>query len=200
MRTYISPGKRKLSSQGGFVLITAMIFLVILMMLGMTVVGTTSTDEKMARNSRDFDVAFSAAEAAMRDAQLLVDGSWKWPSIPVDISTFNATCANGLCDQTATQSFQPIDALDFYASTGTGSNSIRIGAITTASTAAALATATGLTAANLPRYLIEMMCSSQGALTGPCNKVFRITVQAHGRLPNTVVVLQEVYQPSAFSN
>jgi type IV pilus assembly protein PilX len=56
--------------QRGSALIVSLIFLVILTLLGITAASVTSQEERMAGNTRDRDLAFEAAEAAMRDAEL----------------------------------------------------------------------------------------------------------------------------------
>lgn len=55
--------------QGGAVLVIALIFLVILTLLGTIAASVTSLEERMAGNTRDRDLAFEAAEAALRDAE-----------------------------------------------------------------------------------------------------------------------------------
>lgn len=57
------------SNQRGVTLIVALIFLAILMLLGVTVAQTSSLEERMAGNTRDRDMAFQAAEAALKDAE-----------------------------------------------------------------------------------------------------------------------------------
>jgi type IV pilus assembly protein PilX len=57
------------SSQGGFVLIVALILLLVLTILGLAAAQSTSLQERMAGNARDHDLAFQAAEAGLRAAQ-----------------------------------------------------------------------------------------------------------------------------------
>lgn len=57
------------ANQRGVTLIVALIFLAILMLLGVTVAQTSSMEERMAGNTRDRDLAFQAAEAALKDAE-----------------------------------------------------------------------------------------------------------------------------------
>jgi type IV pilus assembly protein PilX len=179
--------------QRGTVLITAVIFMIVLMLLGISLVGSTSSDEKMARNARDADVAFAAAEAALRDAELQITGAYQWPYKPVSLYLFDTSCSNGLCDSTSAPPATQIDLLDFFGASAPGSKSVAIGTVTTSPAIANVL--------DQPRYLIELVCSSLGTQTGStCGKVFRITAQAHGRLPNTKVVLQEIYLPSDFVN
>lgn len=62
-------------NERGAVLIVALIFLVILTLLGITAASVTGLEERMAGNTRDRDLAFEAAEAAMRDAELRLNNT-----------------------------------------------------------------------------------------------------------------------------
>ena len=53
------------TNQRGAILVVALIFLTILALLGVTVAQTTQLEERMAGNTRDRDLAFQAAEAAL---------------------------------------------------------------------------------------------------------------------------------------
>ncbi len=184
-------------SQDGVALIVALMFMVVLTIVGIAIVNSTSSDEKMARNFRDSDVAFAAAEAALRDAELHISGAWRVPYAPVDLASFNSTCDGGLCDATpaSAQSFQPVDRLDFYGSSGAGSNSLALGAVTGTGSVAIQDVAAQ------PRYMVEVVCTALGSQVGAtCNKAFRITAQAQGRSSNTRVTLQEIYLPADFVN
>ena len=76
--------------QRGAALITGLIFLVVLTLISLASMRTTSLEERMAGNARDQDVAFQAAEAAMRDAMKQLPGL-------SPASAFAAGCAAGLC-------------------------------------------------------------------------------------------------------
>jgi Tfp pilus assembly protein PilX len=78
--------------QHGVALITSLIFLVILTMLGLSVVNSTTAEEKMSRNTRDADVAFAAAEAALRDAELHITGAYQWPYNGLKSTDFDTAC------------------------------------------------------------------------------------------------------------
>lgn len=178
----------KNKDQKGFALVAALIFMVILSLIAVGLSRSTSSEERMARNFRDQDTAFAAAEAALRDAELHLTGAWQWPYSAVDINAFNQSCTNGLCDSMIAQTWQPVDQLDFYSVSAPAGNSVRIGTVTGSPTIA------GVTTANQPRYLIESVPTQLGLRTTiPINRVFRITAQAKGRLTDTRVVLQEVY-------
>ncbi|MBV5309219.1 pilus assembly PilX family protein [Chromatium okenii] len=55
--------------QSGMVLVTGLIFLLLMTVLGMTSVQTTTLNERMASNLNDRNVAFQAAEVALRRAE-----------------------------------------------------------------------------------------------------------------------------------
>jgi type IV pilus assembly protein PilX len=175
-------------SQGGFVLITALVFMVLMTLLALTVANSTTSEERMARNFRDRDMAFSAAEAALRDAKLHVTGSWQWPYSPVELLDFASDCTNGLCESIYTSRVAtPIDSIDFYSGATPGSSARNLGAVTGTPAISGVA--------NPPRYMVEVVCSNRKK-NEECIKVFRITVQAQGRNTATRVVLQEIFRPA----
>ncbi len=57
------------TTQRGFVLIVALVLLLILTILGLAAAQSTSLEERMAGNARNRDMAFQAAEAALRAAE-----------------------------------------------------------------------------------------------------------------------------------
>jgi type IV pilus assembly protein PilX len=54
----------------GFVMVTAVLFLLVLTILGLSSMGGTILEEKMTGFYRDRQIAFEAAEAALRDGEL----------------------------------------------------------------------------------------------------------------------------------
>ncbi len=71
------------SRQRGASLIVALIFLVIMAMLGVTLANVTNLEERMAGNTRDRDLALQAAEAALRDAEVrLADPAFRGSAFP----------------------------------------------------------------------------------------------------------------------
>lgn len=169
------------SRSGGAALVASLIFLVVISLIGASMFSTTTVEERVARNSRDREFAFAAAEAALRDAELRLTGNWQWPARGLATTDFSPDCTGGLCDARAAPLATAVHTRDFYAQ---GAVAIALGTITGSPTIP------GLASARQPRYMIEMLCAS-------CkdNPRFRITVQAAGRLPNTVVMLQEMYAP-----
>jgi len=57
------------AAQRGTTLVMALIFLCILILTGASVTLNTNFEERMAGNTRNRDLAFEAAEAALRDAE-----------------------------------------------------------------------------------------------------------------------------------
>lgn len=61
--------------QRGMSLVMGLIFLVVLTLLGMAAMRGTILEERMAANSRDRDLAFQSAEAAIRQAEQVLQGA-----------------------------------------------------------------------------------------------------------------------------
>jgi type IV pilus assembly protein PilX len=185
--------------QRGAVLIVALLFLVILTMLGVTAMTGTTMEQRMAGNTRDLAVALQSAEAAMRDARRDINGmvlngaAGRVPSI--HISQFgngsgnnDGNCnavAKGLCRPFA---YTPVPGailpavLDItskpYAEYGQYTGAYAIDGVS-----------------NQPRYLVEIFClPQQGTSIGvaPC-KFYRITARGYGANPNSQVTLQEIF-------
>src|SRR5689334_20227370 len=55
--------------QRGVALLVALMFLIVLTLLGLAALRTTTLEERMAGGSRDYNTALQAAEAALRDAE-----------------------------------------------------------------------------------------------------------------------------------
>lgn len=66
---------KPLKNERGAVLIVSLMILVILTLLGITAMQTTTFQEKMAGNMRSREVAFQAAEAALRQGEALLQGA-----------------------------------------------------------------------------------------------------------------------------
>lgn len=79
------------SSESGAVLAICLIFLLLVTVLGLSTIGTTTMQEKMAANTRDKDLAFQAAELALKVAEKAIEEE------NLDVSDFTAGCNDGLC-------------------------------------------------------------------------------------------------------
>lgn len=69
IRAVICGRSRPSAGQRGAALIVALIFLLVLTLLGTTAMRGTTMQERMAGNTRDWNLAFQAAEAALREAE-----------------------------------------------------------------------------------------------------------------------------------
>jgi len=82
-------------SQRGATLLVVLVFLMVLAMLGVATVQSNILQEKMSGNTRDRELAFEAAEAAIRDAGAniisLRAGPWAGAG---GLYTYNANYAN----------------------------------------------------------------------------------------------------------
>lgn len=77
-----------MKKQEGFVLITAMVFLLVMTLLGTSVMSNTTLEEKMAGNFSDLNVAFQASESALAACEKVVEG---WVVAPVPFDPTNGT-------------------------------------------------------------------------------------------------------------
>lgn len=174
------------TNQHGMVLITALIFLVILTLIGVSLSNSGTLEERIGRNIRDQDIAYAAAEAALRDAELHIYGGYQWPYAPVKLIDFNPNCDNGLCDPVTSSPVNAAQLNFFEDSTGFGTKAIGLGHVTGSPEVQHVA--------DQPRYLIEILPTKLGPVTGSTtNKIFRITAQAIGQSSSTRIVLQEIY-------
>lgn len=87
-------------SESGAALITSLIFMSILTVLGMTTLGTSILESRMAGNSRDRVLAFQAAEMGLRDAELYIRDSGRIVNLTEIGYGQSGTCApgSGNCD------------------------------------------------------------------------------------------------------
>lgn len=90
----------KMRNQHGAALIIALIFLVILTLLGIVAAGVSGLEERMAGNTRDRDLAFEAAEAALRDAEFRLNNTVGGQTGAQFRATAGALGANTANDQT----------------------------------------------------------------------------------------------------
>ena len=178
-------------NQRGFSLIMALGFMVFLTLIVLSMVNVTSSDEKIARNSRDKDLAFAAAEAALRDAEMYVSGSYMYPYNPkLNVALYTSNCANALCDLRST----PVNlgTRNFFSSDTYGSKSNVLGYASDGVTHTTYSPwINGV--ASQPRYLIEVVNTNDPSGNNPI--AYRITAQSVGKSMDTRVTLQELYNP-----
>ncbi len=171
-------------SQRGISLVIALMFLVVLTILGLVAVRSSTVQERMAGNDRDRAVAFEAAEATLRDAERDIQANI------TSANPFDNVCTDGLCriSTVATPNWNSIS--------WTGATS-RIYGVNSGAGSFPLAVS------NPPRYIIELLPDVPSGTGNTLNAnarsstrggtAYRITARGWGRRPGTSVMLQSVY-------
>jgi type IV pilus assembly protein PilX len=79
-------------------LFPALMFLLVLAVLGVSALNSTLMQEKMVSNTKDANLAFQAAEAGLRDGEADIDKNKTfWTP-----TTFTSSCTSGLCTPPST--------------------------------------------------------------------------------------------------
>ncbi len=170
------------SRERGTILIIVLLFLTVLMLMATTAVTTGVTEEKLARAGRDYNVAFQAAEAALRDAESDLTGAGTRNPVIISNVGFAAGCPNALCLAVAPPGAQVWEV----AANWTGTASATYGQFTNAQ---ALPTTGPGSVSQPPRYLLEYI-----APLGVSQHIYRITARGWGPTANgsTVTLQKEV--------
>ena len=160
-------------NQSGAVLIISLIMLLLLTLIATTGMQSTTLEEKMAGNMRDKDLAFQAAESAIKAAEAALTP----PLATSDTGT------GGLYSSASTLPTSSAILTDSFWT----SNPV------------ATSTVTGTNLGNgivTPVYIIQDMGVADcvgGAVGSLLCKNYRITVRATGGSTNAVAILQSVY-------
>ncbi|MCR6475479.1 PilX N-terminal domain-containing pilus assembly protein [Variovorax sp. ZS18.2.2] len=209
--------RRRSPQQRGFSLIVVLLLLLVAMVLGVGAAQVSLVNERSARNDRDAEVAFQAAEAALVDAETDVLGPNENTRQRLclfnrqDATAFVAGCGGdgeqqGLC-ATAEPGTDPAwMATDLSAGSG---KSVAYGTFTGQtyfSGDAATGSRAGALPARAPRYIVEAVRSRgglqanvlQSASAQDASYIFRVTAIGYGMQEETQVVLQTtLYKPAA---
>jgi len=175
--------------QSGMSLFPAVMFLLVLSILGVAALNSTLLQEKMAGNSKDTNIAFQAAEAALRDAETDVAQNVTPGTV------FSATCTTGLCTPPSTWA------------TPTSTDISKLVDWTNAGVRRVYGSYTGAASlpdvAAQPLYVIEKLSTlpvgpggSAGIGIAPPNSggaAYRLTVLATGLRAETHVLLQSTF-------
>lgn len=133
----------------------------------------TTLEEKMAGNSRDRNLAFQAAETALRDAE-------KYLSIRSFID-FNTNCTNALCSQGSAPDWT-------LAATWSGT---KVRSFNTWNTTPVTIPLVNIQPAYFIEYAGQVKCPTCG---GGWAEGYRIVVRGVGANNNTQVELQEIFR------
>ena len=189
---------RPVPRQRGLSLITTLLFMVSALMLGVSVLSVNVMQEKVIGNTKDRDLAFQAAEAALRDGE--EDLVRKLPAG----SVFSPTCAAGLCLPPARRA----EALSVPAHEVAGFDWTNLGQVRMYGAYTGATRFPGVYGegqpVGQPRYVIEQL-GYVGTASGERSEVlgsdpgqrpavaYRITARGTGAREETVVVLQSIY-------
>lgn len=176
-------GKR----QSGVVLMISLVMLLLLTLITLTAVYVTSLEERMAGNLQNQNVAFQAAESALREAEASIDGvAAVYNPLLLSTGPFQNTaspvCVAGLCGETT-----PLQSELFLDPDGAVD-----GTVQTATTGIAAIAAE-------PEYVIELMRIEPSTDSSRVYATFRITARAWGADPDSFVQLQSTYRLHALS-
>jgi type IV pilus assembly protein PilX len=183
--------------QSGMSLFPALMFLLVLAVLGVSALNSTLMQEKMVSNTKDTNLAFQAAEAGLRDGEADIERN-KTIWTP---TSFSSACTSGLCVPPSTwpspSSLDISKAIDW---TNTG---------LTRTYGSQTAVPLLPDVAAQPEYVIERIPPPPGLPATPGSSVgigcgvscpppatgfaYRLTVLATGARPETRVVLQSTY-------
>ncbi len=170
-------------TERGLALFISLVFLVLLTLLGLTAMTTDSLEGAMANNDQDMNLAFQAAETALRAGESYAS-SQLTPG-----SGFNSACNGGLCypSTTATADWQ-------WVSWGTGSGTT----ITVAPPNYPAVPGVSIP----PEFIVELLPNtpppggSLGVSTNyqsPGATTYRITAVGWGAKQSTSVMLQSIF-------
>lgn len=201
-RPIVSP--RSKAQQRGASLIVSLLMLIAVLMLGISSAQIALQGEKAARNDRDRQIAFQAAEAGLMDAELDIENA-AGPNSRSSLFTsrsvegFTPQCGRGLSNrylglclraaEGATPVWQTVDFLE----TGNNATSVPYGHFT----GQYFQTGAGQLPGKPPRYIIEVMpfnAEGAGATGEDITYFYRVTSIGFGMRDSTQVVLQTFYR------
>lgn len=162
--------------QQGATLIISLMLLIVLTLIGVTAMNTSNLEERMAGNARDTNLAFQAAEAALKNAEEFLRTGF------VTAAAFDGNTP-GLYPTPSANNPPPDVYNDAVWNTAIVSTTNIDGV------------------ASQPRYIIEYMGIlgaediniTNSATSGNADEVFRITARGTGGTDNAVVLLQSYF-------
>jgi len=195
--------------QSGFALIVGLVVLVLLTLIMLMALRMASLEERMAGNLRNQNIAFQAAESALREAEGLIRSgaaSIDWdgdgtvevnPFNPLDLydgpfqESENPVCVDGLCQRNKlTCEDGPCESAPppSHAFSTMGDGEVRVATLELPSNA--------FNELNLPEpeYIIELLPIDWSTDDRRRFVTFRITARARGEDPNSLVQLESTYR------
>lgn len=190
--------------QTGATLVVALVMLLVVTMIGVTSMRSATLEERMSGNFRDYQLAFEAAELALREAERTVANL-----PPFNPGSFSSTCAGGMCFTGDYDPNDPNSACRFdgdedivWSDTSTDYN---VWASDNTPKKYMEATKLADNVSQEPRYIIEFRCHSPTAPNpstvayvdsgwkAEWGETYRITAIGYGGSVNARVMLQSTY-------
>lgn len=198
------PSARRAGRQLGASLVVVLILLIVVSLLGVGSIQIATMGERSARNDRDQQIAWQAAEAGLMDAEMDLDShgmgtgsrrSTFWPT--TDASAFVLNCGSsstnrGLCAENP--SGKPAWLTVDFLSTSTPSTAAW-GDFTSRGTT--YPTGGGLKSYQAPRYVIEAIKDPSEVQTKgivESRYVYRVTAMGFGPRQDIQAVMQMIYR------
>ena len=199
MKPTIAPVTQIAAHQRGFSLITTLILLVVVTMLGVAASQMVLMSERTARFDRDSQIAFQAAEAALIDAELDIQGPntsgtqrmalFEAKSKINFVPDCGTGSLRGLCEATLAPQKPAWFAVDFT-DTSANARTAQFGEFTGRTFPVGT---TGIRPEIAPRYIVEVI--PDPAVSAATDDVlYRITAMGFGPRKETQVVLQVVFR------
>ena len=193
----ISNRSKRSAYPKGISLIMVLLVLVVVSMLGLSSAQIGLLGERSARNDRDQQIAWQAAEAALQDVDIEMSNpnSLRFGYFDrKNLLPFESGCGvngtkRGLCELKINDSpaWLTVDYLDESSTARTA----ELGLFTGRPFAAGGA---GIQPARKPRYVIEPIPDPSSDVTDP-TYLYRVTAMGFGPRADTQVVLQMIYRP-----
>lgn len=179
---------RPCRAQKGLALPVALVFLLVMTILGLALVNGSVMQEMMLGNSKDSKLAFQAAETALRDAEQDIAQNI------IATTSFVQACTSGLCTPPSSWSTPKSASISTLIDWTNSGNTRSYGAYTGASALPDVA--------SQPLYVIEKLSGVSvpagesvgiGVKPPAGGTAYRITVYATGARPETHVALESIY-------
>jgi len=156
--------------QCGAVLFVSLIILLLMTIIGVSAMQNTTMQEKMAGNLRDANLAFQAAESALRDAENYIANTASLPIFASDCGSASNS-NNGLCLPIvpSSTSYQQWENVSYWSNAdktrcyGAGTNAAQLSLVS-----------------KQPRYMAEEIAIPPLDPTEPPDIRYRITAQGYG--------------------
>lgn len=157
--------------QSGVALVVALILLVVMTLVGISAMRTVTLEEKMTSHTFDRSVSFQATEAALREAEGIVQAT-----IPTPAAL--SGCTAGICSTpvaTATPRWQDATFAGWQNATTVASGALNV----------------------TPQYFIEYLgntfpCAQTASAATNCKR-YRVTARSNAGNDRAAVILQSVY-------